>query len=181
MADAFSSSSWRILRTVRLCRSLSRLTRMGFLSESRVQRIGAVRLTSAAYRIWRSGFSDRDRPVGHFKVTHSYQVPLVGVAPLRPEVPERHIDLRAVQFAAHGCELQGRDVPAGAAEDVAQRLFGHRRSPVLAHRVGWRSTIFNKGGARPRGPVHRGDVTTLPSSSREWNRPLSISESNASV
>src|SRR6185312_2894716 len=85
---------------------------------------------------------------------------LVRVAPSRAEVPERHVDWRAVQFAAQGGRLQRRDVPAGTAEDVAQRLFGHRRSRLLAYRVGLGEAAEQQGGARPGGPVHRGSVTT---------------------
>jgi hypothetical protein len=60
----------------------------------------------------------------------------------------------------HRGRLQRRDVAAGTAEDVAQRLFGHRRSPLLAYRVGVGEGAEQQGGARPGGPVHRGRVTT---------------------
>src|SRR6185312_17482707 len=82
------------------------------------------------------------------------------LAPLGAEVPERHFDLRAVQFAAHCGRLQRRDVPARSAEDVAQCVFGHRRSPLLAYWVGVGEAAEQQGGARPGRPVHRGDVTT---------------------
>src|SRR6478752_6827381 len=81
------------------------------------------------------------------------------LASLRTQVPERHVDWYAVQFAAQGRGLQRRDVPAGCAEDVAQRRFGHRRSPVLACRIGVGETAEQQGGARPGGPVHRGHIT----------------------
>ena len=42
--------------------------------------------------------------------------------PLRPDVPERHLDLRAVDFALPGNGLQRFDIPARAVEDEGLRV-----------------------------------------------------------
>jgi hypothetical protein len=39
------------------------------------------------------------------------------LTPFRAEVPERHFDVRAVQFAGQRGGFQRRDVPAGAAKE----------------------------------------------------------------
>src|ERR1700751_3313785 len=57
--------------------------------------------------------------------------------PLRPDVPERHLDLRAVDFALRESGPNRWDLPPGPAEDVAKCLLGHRRPwPLVIGGVG---------------------------------------------
>src|SRR6516162_3663884 len=59
------------------------------------------------------------------------------LAPPRADVPERHFDFIPVDLAAHRGGLQRFDIPARAAENVAQRLLGHRRPrKLIVGRVG---------------------------------------------
>ena len=74
------------------------------------------------------------------------------LAPLRADVPERHFDLRAVQFAARRAGLQRRDVPAGAAhswEELESFLV------ISATVVDLRDVSVNCGWTNRRDATHR--------------------------
>src|SRR5271155_1683825 len=84
------------------------------------------------------------------------------LAPLRADVPERHLYLIAVDLAAPGSRLQGFDIPARAAEDIAQGLLGHRRPrPLLVGRIGVGEAAEQQVGTRSGGSVRGGGIAAL--------------------